>query len=155
MTAAPSVYDIITILPFIIVILRKEKIYFLSFDLSSPTSDHHNESELLCIALRLDKLKREQLSLLRISSHHYCESLLYAAMLFNKKSTQQRFSGVKTSTRVMKTLSNDMVFWYVHLHWKDVDSSTWVIHIYVICDVVNDSGVPKPITAGFFEHTVK
>ena len=76
-------------------------------------------------------------------------------MLFNDKSPQQRFSVVNTSDGVMKTLINDMVFWYVYLHSKDVEISNGVIHIHVIYYVVNDSGIPKPITAGFFEHTVK
>ena len=55
----------------------------------------------------------------------------------------------------MKTLSDDTVFWYIYLHSKDIDSYTGVIHIHVIYDVVNDSGVPKEITTGFFDQTVK
>ena len=85
MTAAPSVCDVITLLSTIIVILWKEKIYLLSFDLSSPTINHHNESELLRIALMLDALKREQASSLQIISHHNLKSLVDAEMLFNDK----------------------------------------------------------------------
>ena len=47
-----------------------------------------------------------------------------------------------------------MVFWYVYLRSEDVESSTGVIHIHVIYDVVNDSGVPKPIMEGLFEQPV-
>ena len=60
MTAAPSVCDTITIMSSIIVILLKGKIYLPYFGLSSPTSDHHDESELIRISLRLDDLNRKQ-----------------------------------------------------------------------------------------------
>ena len=115
-TATPSVCDAITLMSSIILILRKEKIYFPSFDLSSPTSDLHDESEFLCISLRLNALNREQASSLHIRYHHNLKSSLDAAMLFDEKSTRQRFSGVETYAVVMKTLSGDMVFWYVYLH---------------------------------------
>ena len=59
-TATTSVRDTLTLMSSIIVILRKEKIYLPSFDLSSPTSNHHDESEFLRIALRLNDLNREQ-----------------------------------------------------------------------------------------------
>ena len=102
----------------------QREIYLPSFDLSSTTSDHHNERDLLCIALRLDYLKREQVSSLQIRSHHNLKSLLGVAMIFDEKSTQQRFLGVDTSAGAMKTLSNGMLFWYVYLHSKDINCST-------------------------------
>ena len=108
-----------------------------SFDLTYPTSDHHNESKLLRITLSLDDLKREQASSLHTRSQQNLKSSLDAAILFNEKSTDQSFSRVDTSAGVMKTLRNDMVFWYVYLHSKDVDRSTGVIHIHVIYYVVN------------------
>ena len=75
---------------------------------------------------------------MKIRSHQDVKSSSDVAMLFNEKSTQQRFLGFETSAGEMKNLSDDIVFCYIYLHSKYVDSSTGVINIHVIYDVVNN-----------------
>ena len=155
MTSMKSIRDAMTLLAYIIVLLRRDEIYLPAFDVNSTVRYHHDDLEWSRHATEMKVIFDQAALTPCISTFEEMKDLVDVEMKDNGCYWKQSFSGVQQASDITTLFSTRKPFVYAYLVSVDHKKSTGVVKYHLLYDAVeNEDGKLTPVTSGFFEENI-